>query len=43
LPATGIVAVQTSSVVHCLGGERRGEGTGQRGQQETTAVHYSMT
>jgi hypothetical protein len=26
-----------------LGGERRGEGPGQRGQQETAAVHYSRT
>jgi hypothetical protein len=26
----------------CLGGERRGEGTGQRGQQETAAVHAGM-
>ena len=25
------------------GGERRGEGTGQRGQQEAAAVHYSIT
>ena len=26
-----------------LGGERRDEGPGQRGQQEAAAVHYSMT
>jgi hypothetical protein len=26
-----------------LGGERRGEGTGERGQQEAAAVHYSIT
>jgi hypothetical protein len=26
-----------------LSGERRGEGTGQRGQQELAAVHYSIT
>ena len=25
-----------------LGGERRGEGTGQRGQQEAAAVHAGM-
>jgi hypothetical protein len=42
LPATGIVAVQTSNVVQCVGGARRGEGTGQRGQQEAAAVHVGM-
>ena len=26
-----------------LGGERRSEGTSQRGQQEAAAVHYSIT
>jgi hypothetical protein len=26
-----------------LGGERRGERTGQRGHQEAAAVHYSIT
>jgi hypothetical protein len=26
-----------------IGGERPGEGTRQRGQQEAAAVHYSMT
>jgi hypothetical protein len=39
LPAKGIVAVQTSNVVQCLGGERRREGTGQRRQHEAAHVH----
>jgi hypothetical protein len=41
-------ALQIADPVHLprllrLAGERRGQGTGQRGQQEAAAVHYSMT
>jgi hypothetical protein len=48
VPRRVVLVAEDAEPVHLpsllrLDGARRGDGTGQRGQQEAAAVHYSMT